>query len=67
MIRTLRKTGNSYGLIIERPVMELLGITPDSELDVTVEGGALIIRPVKQTSAPKVDRGATQGSERGPP
>jgi len=50
MRRTLRKNGNSYGLTIERPLMDLLGITPESQLDVAVEDGALIVRPVKRAT-----------------
>jgi antitoxin MazE len=38
--------GNSYGIIIDRPIMDLLGIEPDSQLDVTVQDGGLLLRPV---------------------
>ena len=47
MVKTLRPMGNSYGIIIDRPIMDLLGIEPDSQLEVTVEDGGLLLRPVK--------------------
>lgn len=47
MIKKLSAVGNSLGLIIERPILELLGITKDTPLEVKTDGEALIIRPVK--------------------
>ena len=46
MVKTLRPMGNSYGIIIDRPIMDLLGIEPDSQLEVTVQDGGLLLRPV---------------------
>lgn len=53
MVKKLSAVGNSLGLIIERPILELLDITRDTPLEVRTDGEALIIRPVK---APLVDR-----------
>lgn len=36
--------GNSLGVVIEKPVLELLGI--EREVEVTIENGALVITPV---------------------
>ena len=47
MIKKLSAVGNSLGLIIERPILDLLDITKDTDLEVTTDGEALIIRPVK--------------------
>lgn len=38
---------HSLGLIIERPILELLDITKDTSLEVKTDGEALIIRPVR--------------------
>ena len=46
MIKKLSTVGNSLGLIIERPILELLNITKDTPLEVKTDGEALIIRPV---------------------
>ena len=45
-VKTLKKRGNSHALIIEKAIMEQLGIGPDTLLQVTVTGGALVVRPV---------------------
>ena len=47
MIKKLSAVGNSLGLIIERPILELLDITKDTPLEVKTDGEALIIRPAK--------------------
>ncbi len=54
MVKKLSAVGNSLGLIIERPILELLDITKDTPLEIKTDGEALIIRPVKQ--APLMDR-----------
>jgi antitoxin component of MazEF toxin-antitoxin module len=48
LVKKLSAVGNSLGLIIERPILELLDITRDTPLEVTTDGEALIIRPVKK-------------------
>ncbi len=47
MIKKLSAVGNSLGIIIERPILELLDITKDTPLEMTTDGEALIIRPAK--------------------
>ena len=37
--------GDSLGLVIERPVLELLGIDRDTALEVRTDGDGLCIRP----------------------
>ncbi len=46
MIKKLQKHGNSQALVIDKPIMEALGIDNDTELQVTVSGNSLIITPV---------------------
>ncbi len=46
MIKTLTKHGNSYALIIDRPIMDLLKITPETQLDITTDGKGLTVRAV---------------------
>ena len=45
MVKTLTKHGNSHALVIEKPVMESLGIKPDTPLLVTISGQSLIVTP----------------------
>lgn len=43
MVKTLTKHGNSYALVIDKPILELLNIKPDSPLEVTTDGKVLTI------------------------
>lgn len=54
MIKKLSAIGNSLGLIIERPILELLDITKDTPLEVKTDGEALIIRPAKLSKKERV-------------
>jgi antitoxin MazE len=47
MKKRLSAIGNSLGLVIEKPILELLDITKDTELEVTTDGERLIIAPVR--------------------
>jgi antitoxin component of MazEF toxin-antitoxin module len=47
MVKRLQAVGNSSGIIIDKPILELLHITPDTELDVSTDGERLIITPVR--------------------
>lgn len=44
MIKTLAKHGNSHALIIDKTLMEQLGITPETPLQLTVTGDGLNVR-----------------------
>lgn len=45
MIKKLVKTGSSYALIIDKSIMELLNITPETPLEVTTDGKGLKVTP----------------------
>ncbi|MGE4319533.1 MAG: AbrB/MazE/SpoVT family DNA-binding domain-containing protein [Deferribacterales bacterium] len=47
MIKTLTKHGNSLALVIEKPVLELLGVDAETPFDITTDGKVLILSPVK--------------------
>jgi antitoxin MazE len=61
LVKKLSVVGNSLGLIIERPILELLDITRDTPLEVTTDGQGLIIRPLRQV--PLLDRALTAADE----
>jgi antitoxin MazE len=46
----LQAIGNSAGIIIDKPVLELLGITQETELELTTDGTSLIITPKRARS-----------------
>ena len=55
MHKRLTSIGNSLGIIIEKPILELLGITKETPLTVRTDNGSrLIIEPVET----KEDRAA---------
>jgi antitoxin component of MazEF toxin-antitoxin module len=45
MKKKLSAIGNSLGIVIEKPILELLGIDRDTELEMTTDGRRLIIEP----------------------
>jgi antitoxin component of MazEF toxin-antitoxin module len=47
MVKYLQAVGNSSGIIIDKPILELLRITPDTELDISTDGERLIITPLR--------------------
>jgi antitoxin MazE len=48
MTKTLQPIGNSLGLIIDKPILSLLGITASTPLEIslTKDGKGLLIRPI---------------------
>lgn len=58
MIKQLTKIGNSMGIIIERPILDLLKIDRDTPLEVQTDGVGLIIRPVRADRADRIREAA---------
>jgi len=51
MRKNLSAIGNSLGIVIEKPILELLGITRDTELEITTDGTRLIVEPIREVEA----------------
>ena len=47
MIKKLAKHGNSYSIVLDKPILELLKITPDTPLEITTDGNDIIIHPIR--------------------
>ena len=47
MIKRLRKVGNSSALILDRPIMEMIGLEENGEVQLTVHSGSLILTPTE--------------------
>jgi antitoxin component of MazEF toxin-antitoxin module len=45
MVKKLTKHGNSLALVIDRPILDLLKIDPETALDVSTDGKRLIVSP----------------------
>ncbi|MBL0175156.1 MAG: AbrB/MazE/SpoVT family DNA-binding domain-containing protein [Ignavibacteria bacterium] len=52
-MKTLTRHGNSLALVIEKPILELLGADADTPFDITTDGHALILTPVKDSGRRK--------------
>jgi len=48
MMKKLSTIGNSLGIVIEKPILELLDIDRNTELEMTTDGKRLIIEPIRQ-------------------
>ncbi len=48
MRKKLSAIGNSLGLVVEKPILELLDIDRETELEMTTDGKRLIIEPVRE-------------------
>jgi antitoxin MazE len=53
MTKTLTKHGNSYALVIDKALMDILKIEPDTPLEITTDGRILIIAPVEDRKRKK--------------
>jgi antitoxin component of MazEF toxin-antitoxin module len=47
MVKQLRKVGNSSAVILDRAIMELIGLEANGEVQLTVRNGALLLTPVR--------------------
>lgn len=54
MRKNLTTIGNSLGIIIEKPILDLLGISKETQFEMITDGQRLILEPVKET--PKTDK-----------
>ena len=45
MLKNLVKHGNSWALVIDRPILELLKIDPVAPLEITTDGKTMTIAP----------------------
>ncbi|MBL8855807.1 MAG: hypothetical protein JNK57_17695 [Planctomycetaceae bacterium] len=59
MIKNLVKHGNSWAVIIDRPIMDLLKISPESEIELTTDGKSIRIAPVVVGNAKSKVRAAS--------
>ena len=47
MVKKLTKHGNSYALVIDKPILELLRVGPNVPFDILTDGQSLILTPVR--------------------
>jgi antitoxin component of MazEF toxin-antitoxin module len=64
MIKRLTRHGNSYALVIDRAVLELLNIDTNDSLEITTDGRMLIIEPVRGRARQRKFCGAVEAANR---
>ncbi|MHB8419826.1 MAG: AbrB/MazE/SpoVT family DNA-binding domain-containing protein [Myxococcales bacterium] len=64
MIKALTKIGNSQGLILDKPILDLVGIPPNGQVEIEANGKALIIRAAKQQPVREIAKKITRTHER---
>ncbi len=47
MRKNLVKHGNSMALVIEKPILDLLGADAETPFEITTDGQALVLMPVR--------------------
>lgn len=50
MIKTLTKHGNSYALVIDKPILELLRVTPETPFEIVSDGRCLVLIPQRSAT-----------------
>jgi antitoxin component of MazEF toxin-antitoxin module len=65
MVKKLSKHGNSLALVIDRSILDLLTIDENTPLEVSTDGEALIIAPVRDKKRQKqFDQALASSNER---
>lgn len=53
MVKNLTKHGNSYALVIDKPILELLRVTPETPFEIVTDGQCLVLTPVREVGEEK--------------
>jgi len=58
MIKSLVKHGNSWALVIDRPILDLLNIDPEGSVEISTDGQSMTVTPVVKSSRKTAVRAA---------
>jgi antitoxin MazE len=47
MVKKLTRTGNSFALVLDKPLLEQVKIDADTPLEVSTDGDVIVISPVR--------------------
>lgn len=50
MRKKLTRTGNSVALIIDKPLLEQLGLDEDAEVELSTNGDVLVVTPIRDAA-----------------
>jgi antitoxin component of MazEF toxin-antitoxin module len=48
MSKRLTRSGNSLALVIDKPLLEALGIDAETELELSTDGDVLVVSPLRE-------------------
>ena len=60
MTKKLTKHGNSYALVIDKPILELLRVTPETPFEILSDGRCLVLTPVRDPAEERKFRQALE-------
>jgi len=49
MVKKLTRTGNSLALVLDKPILDRVGIDANTPLEVSTDGEVIVISPVRET------------------
>lgn len=64
MVKNLAKHGNSLALVIEKPILDLLGADADTSFEITTDGEVLILSPIHDEKRRKAFEAALEEGNR---
>jgi antitoxin component of MazEF toxin-antitoxin module len=64
MVKSLTKVGNSHAILLDRAIMDLLGLDEKSRVTLTVSGGSLIVTPVEPVADQEKFEAAAERAEK---
>lgn len=64
MVKRLVRSGNSLALIIDRPLLEAMGVDADTDLEISTDGDVLVVTPIRDRKrAKRVDELVAEAHE----
>jgi len=60
MIKNFVKHGNSWAIVIDRPILDLLKISPDQPVELSTDGKTMTITPISPSADTSQVRAARQ-------
>ncbi len=60
MQKTLVKHGNSMALVIEKPILDLLSVDPETPFNITTDGQSLVLTPIRDPEREKAFNAALE-------
>lgn len=66
MQKRLSAFGNSLGIVIEKPILQLLDIDRNTVFNMTTDGDSIVLRPIREAKSAPVAQATEDGEEAAP-